>query len=229
MRCSIGFACVLAVLWVFAAPRTASANPRPAELRLQFFAPSLGWSQARRFGSTSGDNRAYNGVYLSPGLGARFFPKLGSHGVLADMEYKFLARADERWCLFGASECRSARTEFGVAHVGYAYRHIVDGPRRPDKRFWGFTPHVSFSAGWADNEPTELPTPSRSPVVGLRAGIDMDLHFNVWFIGWSLSYEALKQTRSPFVDEFAWWHFFGWNLIPLVHLGVDLGKPDAHR
>ena len=78
--------------------------------------------------------------------------------------------------------------------------------------------------GWAYNEPTELPTPSHSPAVGLRGGVDMDLHFNIWFIGWSFSYEALKQTRGNVVDKYAWWHFFGWNLIPVFRLGVDLGK-----
>jgi len=61
--------------------------------------------------------------------------------------------------------------------------------------------------------------PDRSPIVGGRVGFDIDLHFRVVFIGWSLTYEAIAQTRGPV----GWSHFFGWNAIPAFRIGFDLG------
>jgi len=215
-----------AVLALFAVDNTASADPRSAELRFQLFAPSYRWSPSIA-GAEDYNQAGRKSLYFSPGIGGRFFPRHGSHGVLAQFDYRFDAQTDDPWCLFSSGPCPSSKIEYAVAHAGYAYRHIVTSPRRPDRRFWAFTPHASVAAGWAKNEPAAFGIPSRSPVVGGRVGFDVDLHFNRFFMGWSIRYEALMQTQGPI----GWSHFFAWNAMPLFQMGVDLGaeRPDENR
>lgn len=221
---NLALASVLLSAWLFASP--SSAEPRAAELRFQFFSPSYRWSSSI---SGASDYNLYGrtSLHMSPGIGGRYFPKHGSHGALLQMEYRFDLAADDPWCLFGTpNPCPYSKVEYAVFHMGYAYRHIVESPRRPGSRFWAFTPHLSLSTGWAKHDPVADAVPERSPVIGARVGFDVDLHFGRWFIGWSIRYEGLAQTRGPN----AWSHFFGWNAIPLFQMGVDLGPvhPQTH-
>jgi len=186
---------------------------------MQVASPSFRWAPAIP------DAPEYNSygrksLYIAPGLGGRFFPRSGNHGVHADIEHKVDLQTSDYWCLFSPPDsCPRAKVDFAVWHAGYAYRYVVESPRRPDKRFWAFTPHASISAGWATNDPDAYGIPARSPLVGAQLGFDIDLHWNRFFFGWSIRYEALKQTRGPI----GWSHFFAWNAIPVLQMGVDLG------
>lgn len=197
----------------------ASADPRPAELRFQLLSASYRWSQEI---SNAPEYNQYGreSLYLSPGIGGRYFPRHGNHGALAEIEYRADLGADNPWCLFGVPDpCPHWRNDFAVMHAGYAYRHIVESRRHPQNRFWAFTTNVSLAAGWAKNQPAAFGIPDRSPAVGARVGFDIDWHINRFFMGWSIRYEALKQTQGP-VD---WSHFFAWNAIPVFQIGVALG------
>ena len=221
---SVFVAC--SVLAVLGLASHASAQPRAAELRFQFFSPSYRWSPAIG-GATEYNLQGRRSLYFSPGLGGRYFPRHGSHGALLQIDYRFDSQTDDPWCLFGIPDpCPSSEVEYATLHAGYAYRHTVPSPRGPRKRFWAFTPHLSLATGWAKNEPAAFGIPARSPVIGARVGFDIDLHFGRWFMGWSFRYEALAQTRGPVGVS----HFFGWNAIPIFQMGIDLGKksPQAH-
>ena len=207
---------VLAALWVGS---SASADPRTAELRFQLLSASYRWSpeipnaaEYNQYGRKS--------LYIAPGLGGRYFPRHGSHGVLADIEYRADLAADDPWCLFGYPDpCPHWESNFAVMHAGYAYRHVVKSPRRPNRSFWAFTPHLSIAAGWARNQPAAFGIRDRSPAVGARIGFDIDWHIERFFMGWSFRYEGLKQTQGPI----GWSHFFAWNATPVFQMGVDLG------
>jgi hypothetical protein len=201
-------------------PRPALADPRGGELRLQLLGASYRWSEPIA-GTVYYNTWGRKSLYFAPGLGGRLFPKRGSHGVLAELESRLDTRADDPWCLFNFDEgtCPSFRTDYAVWHAGYAFRHIVPSPKRPERRSWTFTPHVSIAAGWAKNLEADIVLPPRSPIVGARVGFDIDLHFRVVFIGWSFSYEAIAQTRGPV----GWSQFFAWNAIPAFRIGFDLG------
>lgn len=59
----------------------------------------------------------------------------------------------------------------------------------------------------------------RSPVVGARFGLDIDLYIKRFFMGWTLAYDFLKHTKGPLrVSD-----FFSWNVIPVFAIGVALG------
>lgn len=199
-------------------PHPALAEPRRGELRLQLVGASFRWSEPIS-GATDYNTWGRKSLYVAPGVGGRYFPKRGSHGVLAELEYRLDTHVDDPWCLFSAAPCPSFRTDYAIWHAGYAYRHVVQFPEHPERRSWAFTPHVSIAAGWAKNLDADIVLPARSPVVGARVGFDIDLHFQVVFIGWSLSYEAIVQTHGPV----GWSHFFGWNAIPAFRIGFNLG------
>jgi hypothetical protein len=200
----------------------ASADPRSAELRFQLLSASYRWSQENPNVPEYNQYNQYGrkSLYVSPGIGGRYFPRHGNHGGLADIEYRTDLTSDDPWCLFGVPDpCPRWRNDFAVMHVGYAYRHVVESRRHPHERFWAFTPNVSVAAGWAKNQPAALGIPERSPAVGARVGFDIDWHVHRFFMGWSIRYEALKQTQGTV----GWSHFFAWNAIPVFQIGVALG------
>jgi len=198
-------------------PSTAFADPSAAELRFQFFAPSVRWTEGRRDRRFDYDSELQS-LYFAPGVGGRYFPRGGAHGALIDFEYRFDSRVDDPW-LFCDGPCDDFDVDFGAVHVGYAYRHIVLSPRRPRRRFWAFTPHVSFATGWVKTAGVIRRFPDLGALVGGRVGFDIDLHFDRFFFGWSLRYEADYVTRG----SAEWSHFFSWNAIPMFRFGFDLG------
>ena len=190
-----------------------------AELRFRIFTGAYRWSsyipEASAFPESG--KQSLHAVF---GLGARFYPK-NAHGVLADVEYRLDMDVDTPWlCIF---ECPPQLwTELVVAHVGYAYRYVIPGPRDPGRLAWAFTPHASIAAGSSFSEHSDNRTYSEtmtSPVVGARFGIDVDLHINRFFMGWTLRYEFLKHTRGPLDSS----HFLTWNVIPVFLMGAVLG------
>ncbi|MGB5809676.1 MAG: hypothetical protein WBG86_04045, partial [Polyangiales bacterium] len=112
---------------------------------------------------------------------------------------------------------------FGVAHAGYAYRYVAGRRRQSSRvRVWTITPHASVAAGAARSTANVyMPViPTRSPVVGARVGLDLDLHVNRFFLGCSLAYEFLHHTRGPLTRS----NFFSWNVVPVFHMGVNFGR-----
>lgn len=213
-------ACVL--LANGAAPASAQPPERRSisyELRAQLFSASYRWSnelyevgQRERYPADA----AEQSLYFTPGLGLRVFSSR-QHGLLVDGEYRFDFDVDG-W--FSVEE--DYRIRFGVAHVGFAYRHVIHPRRRPDRRAWAVTPHVSAAAGRARNlDLWHDFIPEKSPVVGVRVGIDLDFHVKRFFMGWSLGYEYLRHTKG----ELRYSHFLSWNAIPFLRIGVDLGAP----
>lgn len=216
---------VLAALVALTAPGQALADPRSAELRIQLLEPSYRWSSVI---PGAGDYAQYDrkSLYVAPGLGGRYFPKRGSHGALVEIEYRADSTADDPWCFFGTpSPCPRSKIDFAVVHAGYAYRHTVDSPLAPGKRFWAFTPHISFAAASVKNDTVPYRGPARSPALGGRVGFDIDLHVRRFFLGWSVQYEGLKHIDGPL--DFS--HFLAWNFIPVFRIGVDLGAPQNSR
>lgn len=206
-----------------AAPTSAQPPADPSvsfELRAQLFSPSYRWSNDLYDfgqGELHAAEVAERSLYFSPGLGLRVFSSR-QHGLLVDGEYRFDSDLD---VIFLDME-DTYRIRFGVAHVGYAYRYVIRPPRRPERRAWALTPHVSLAAGRArklDYLSHEL-IPERSPVVGVRVGVDLDLHVQRFFVGWSLRYEYLRHTKG----ELRYSHFLSWNAIPFFRIGADIGR-----
>lgn len=198
---------------------SASADPRSAELRFQLLSASYRWSPTIE-NAPEYDEYGRKSLYVAQGIGSRYFPRHGSHGVLVEIEYRSDLATDDPWCLFGIPDpCPRWKNDFAVFHAGYAYRYVVEAPHHPDRRYWAFTPHVSIAAGWAKNSPTLFGIPDRSPALGARIGFDIDWHINRFFMGWSIRYEGLAQTQGPI----GWSHFFAWNAIPVFQMGVELG------
>ncbi len=193
------------------------------ELRFGVFSPSYRWSGSLP-DSTPVVNYAERSLYFVPSLGARFYPR-GGHGALAELAYRVDADTDSVCLLFCPPDPPSFRIGFLVAHVGYAYRHVVASRRRPQRNAWAFTPHLSFAAGAAFSELVIAGVPSRSPVVGGRAGFDIDWHSKRFFAGWSFSYEILVHTNGSIRRS----QFFDWNFFPLFRVGVVIGRTAAEQ
>jgi hypothetical protein len=206
---------------------TADASSFSSELRFRIFTNAFRWSSYTSevaslpdSGAPGSGRRSLHGVF---GLGARFYPK-GGHGVLVDADYRVDIDVDSSagwFCLF---ECPPQLwTEFAVAHAGYAYRHIIPSPGKRGRRAWAFTPHASVAAGASFSEASHgvlsYYGTYRSAVVGARLGLDIDLHFKRFFMGWTLRYEFLKHTKGPLRLT----HFLSYNLIPVFAIGVVLG------
>lgn len=199
-----------------------------SELRFELAAYAFRWSSyvPERSGLPDYGKRSLHFVF---GLGVRFYPK-SPHGVLLDLQYLLDADADSPpgpgwFCLVDCPPDLRLQTHFTLVHVGYAYRHVVTGPRDPGRLAWAFTPHASLSAGLSDTEPGIDTSPefnvtsSSSPVVGARFGIDVDLHIKRFFMGWTLRYEVLKHTKGPLRAT----QLLSFNIVPVFHLGAVLG------
>lgn len=189
------------------------------EVRAQLFSPSYRWSKISPPSPIT--RAAERSLYLSPGLGFRAIADEG-HAILVDGDYRLDFDVD------GISDEDEFRIVFGVAHVGYGYRYVAGraGPPRP-LRTWTITPHVSLAAGAARKQKREdlSDIPRRSPVVGARVGVDFDLRVEEFFVGWTLSYEALLHTRGGL----QWSHFLAWNAIPIFRMGFSFGHSVERR
>jgi hypothetical protein len=192
-----------------------------AELRFRLFTTAYRWSSYSSdvVGQPESGKRS---LHLVPAMGVRFYPK-GGHGVLVDADYRFDMDLDSGvgFCIACPFEPQ-LWTEFAVAHVGYAYRHVISAPAS-GRRAWTATPHASLAVGAsfsdANSGVLSYYGEVRSPVIGVRFGLDIDLHINRFFMGWTLRYEILKHTRGPLHVT----HFFAWNVIPVFAVGVVLG------
>lgn len=191
------------------------------EIRVGLFSASYRWSNSLP-DSAGIDDYAERSLYFVPSLGARFYRRAG-HGALVDFEYRLDADTDSACLVFCPPDPPTFRINFAIAHAGYAYRHLVAARKRPEHRAWAFTPHVSLAVGGAFSERATAGVPSRSPVVGGRAGFDIDWHIGHFFMGWSFSYEILAHTRGSIRHS----NFFDWNLIPLFRIGGVIGRSAA--
>ena len=208
-----------ALVICFSAAQAAADTPSlSTELRIGLFPASYRWSNDL----PPGGQFAERSLYFSPSLGARFYPR-GKHGATIELDYRIDSDPDS-FCLdfFGTDACGPGfQIEFVTVHAGYAYRHIVHPRKKPYKRAWAFTPHVSLATGAALSRRLVAAGVRRSsPVVGGRVGFDIDLHLERFFFGWGLSYEVLAHTRG----SIRYSHFFTWNLIPVFRLGVVIGR-----
>ncbi|MEM7135004.1 MAG: hypothetical protein AAF500_00415 [Myxococcota bacterium] len=199
-------------------PEVATERARPRfsyEVRAQIFNPSYRWSDvgSLEYPHTIGAKS----LYFSPGLGFRLISAAG-HAVIVDGDYRFDADFDGY-----ATVEDSFPIRFGVAHAGYAYRHITRlRPPSARRRSWTVAPHAAFSAGVARKMAYRGldGIPGRSPVIGARVGLDLDLHFRSFFLGWSLSYEFLHHISGGLTRS----NFLTWNFIPLFRMGVNFGR-----
>lgn len=199
-----------------------------SELRFELAANALRWSSyvPERSDLPGYGKRSYQ---VAVGLGVRFYPK-SAHGLLLDFVYFFdpdLDSPPSPWlCLFNCPPDLWLYTEYALVHAGYAYRHVVQGPRDPGRLAWAFTPHASLSMGQAYTEASSdtgifylVGDGAYSPVVGARFGIDIDLHIKRFFMGWTLRYEVLKHTKGPLRVS----QLFSFNVAPVFHIGAVLG------
>lgn len=190
-----------------------------AELRFRLFTTAYRWSSySSDVVELPGSGR--RSLHLVPSFGARFYTK-HDHGVLVDVDYRFDIDVDSNadfLCIFNCPP--TLWTQFVVAHVGYAYRYVI--PSRSTGRItWTVSPHASLAAGSSYNEGSDSRGVSaRSPVVGARFGVDVDLHIKRFFMGWSLQYEILKHTKGPLRLS----HFLAWNVVPVFAMGAVLGR-----
>ncbi|MEM8607960.1 MAG: hypothetical protein AAGF92_12690 [Myxococcota bacterium] len=157
-----------------------------------------------------------------PTLGLRIVAMKG-HALLLDGEYRV-----ELGPVISTDGRDPVLLRFGVAHLGYAYRFIARGPRNASrKRRWAISPHVALALGAArarDDYP-ESGIPKRSPTVGVRAGLNLDVHVRRVFLGWCFSYEVLRHTKGSLERS----SFFTWSVLPLFRIGVNLGRPVTGR
>ncbi len=116
-----------------------------AELRFRLFTTAYRWSS---YSSDVVDlpDAGRRSLYLVPSLGARFYTK-HDHGVLVDVDYRLDIDVDSNAGFLCIFDCPPTLwTEFVVAHVGYAYRHVIPS-RRPSRITWTVSPHASIAAG----------------------------------------------------------------------------------
>ena len=190
-----------------------------AELRFRLFTTAYRWSS---YSSDVVDlpDSGRRSLHLVPSLGARFYTK-HDHGVLVDVDYRFDIDVDSNadfLCIFNCPP--TLWTEFVVAHVGYAYRYVIPS-RRTGRITWTVSPHASIAAGSSYSQGSGSGgVSSRSPVVGARFGVDLDLHIKRFFMGWSLQYEILKHVDGPLRLS----HFLAWNVVPAFAMGAVLGR-----
>jgi hypothetical protein len=210
----ISVAIVGSFLGLAASVEAEEANPNSFELRFTLMSPSARWSKVE-VGSEVLARHADRSVYFGPGLGARLFIKQPHHGLLIDFDYRFDSDVDSLNLTSGW------KTDFAVAHVGYAYRFIKHSN---DKMVWAFTPRASFAAGGSINRAKgpllEDRFSSRSAALGARFGVDVDLHIERFFMGWAIEYEILGHIKGAPLDIS---HFVRWTLVPVFRIGVDLG------
>lgn len=186
------------------------------ELRFRLLTMAYNWSSYRSE-TASRLSDAKRSVYLVGGAGARFYSRSG-HGALVDADYRGdMGLLSEPLFSFSWDEDEHLETDFVVAHAGYAYRHVIQ--KRGQQRFaWTLTPHASLAAGASFSEDGRQTW--RSPVVGARFGLDIDLHINRFFMGWTLQYEFLQHTQFPVRSS----HFLSWNLVPVFAIGANIGR-----
>lgn len=189
------------------------------ELRFRIFTTAYRWSSYRS-GAMDLPDSGKRSLYVVPALGVRFYPK-NSHGVLVDVDYRLDMDVDsdaEFLCIFDCPP--QLWTEFVVAHAGYAYRYVIR-PRESGRLAWTLTPHASVAAGASYTEGSErFNQREQSAVVGARFGLDIDLHINRFFMGWTLRYEILKHTKGSLRLS----HFVSWNVIPVFAIGAVIGR-----
>jgi hypothetical protein len=190
-----------------------------SELRFGLFTTSYRWSSYRSAAADLPDS-GKRSLYLVPALGVRFYPK-NSHGVLVDVDYRLDMDVDSNADFICIFDCPPQLwTEFVVAHAGYAYRYVIR-PRESGRLAWTLTPHASVAAGASYTEGNEIFSQrEQSAVVGARFGLDIDLHINRFFMGWTLRYEILKHTKGSLRLS----HFVSWNVIPVFAIGAVIGR-----
>ena len=196
------------------------ASSLSTELRFRLFTTAYRWSSYRSLSLDLPDS-AKRSLYAVPAIGARFYPK-NRHGALVDLQWRMDIDVDSSASFICIFECPPQWwTEFFVAHIGYAYRYAIPGPRKPGRIAWTVTPHASLSAGASFSTGSGILEFLReqSPVVGARFGVDLDLHINRFFMGWTLRYEFLKHTRGGIGVS----HFLSWNVIPVFAIGGVIG------
>jgi hypothetical protein len=189
---------------------SAAAGKTSVELRFTLMSPSARWSAVDLRSETIATH-AERSLYVSPGLGVRVFIKQPHHGLLVDWDYRIDTDMDS------INALSKWKTDFSVAHVGYAYRFIKHAN---EKMVWAFTLHASFSAGGSIDRTVSRFFSGRSAVFGGRVGVNVDYHIERFFMGWAIEYEGLSHVKGAPLGSS---HFLMWTLIPIFRIGVDLG------
>ena len=189
------------------------------ELRFRLFTTAYRWSSYRPEDANLPDT-GRRSLYLVPSIGARFYPKHG-HGVLVDVEYRTDIDLDSDSGFLCIFDCPPTLwTEFAVAHAGYAYRYVIPSHKQ-GRLTWTVTPHASVAAGASfSHVSSPFRQSSRSPVVGARFGLDIDLHIKRFFMGWTLRWEILSHTKGVLRLS----HFLSWNVVPVFAIGGVIGR-----
>lgn len=189
------------------------------ELRFRLFTTAYRWSSYHPEDANLPDT-GRRSLYLVPSIGARFYPKRG-HGVLVDVEYRTDIDLDSDSGFLCIFDCPPTLwTEFAVAHAGYAYRYVIPSPKQ-GRLTWTVTPHASVAAGASfSHVSSPFRQSSRSPVVGARFGLDIDLHIKRFFMGWTLRWEILSHTKGVLRVS----HFLSWNVVPVFAIGGVIGR-----
>jgi len=189
---------------------SAAAEKTSVELRFTLTSPSGRWSKVDIRNEMLA-RHANRSLYIGLGAGVRVFIKQPHHGLLVDFDYKIDTDMDS------INSLSKWKTDFAVAHVGYAYRFIKHAN---EKMVWAFTPHASLSAGGSINRVDTPLFSARSAVLGGRIGVNVDFHIQRFFMGWAVEYEALAHVRGAPLELS---HFLQWTLVPIFRIGVDLG------
>jgi len=189
------------------------------ELRFRLFTTAYRWSSYRSEAANLPDT-GKRSLYLVPALGARFYPKHG-HGMLVDVDYRTDIDLDSNAGFLCIFDCPTTlTTQFAVAHAGYAYRYVIPSHKQ-GRLTWTVTPHASVAAGASFSYVSSpFRQSSRSPVVGARFGLDIDLHIRRFFMGWTLRYEILRHTKGALRLS----HFLSWNVVPVFAIGAVIGR-----
>jgi hypothetical protein len=95
----------------------AAVEKTSVELRFTLTSPSGRWSKVD-FRNEMLARHANRSLYIGLGAGVRVFIKQPHHGLLVDFDYKIDTDVDS------INSLSKWKTDFAVAHVGYAYRFI---------------------------------------------------------------------------------------------------------
>ena len=193
---AVSVALALGVLSFLGSQGTASAQSH--ELRVN--TPGFGW----RWERVRGDTEADLDIVVS-GFGFRRFGAGSSHGFLVEAEYSIGISGD---------------SELFLARGGYVNRRAW--ALRSPHRWHALSIRGSLATGVGGPNLFLGSTRRRDFgfVIGARVGIDYDIHFRHFFMGWTLENEFLIR---PGEDGFTFLQRSRTNFAPIARFGFTFG------